>query len=665
MAGLIDYRLQFSNLDESIKKLTQVDKLLTNLQRRGSGAGSMSVPNVPSAGAYSNVATISTVAINAQLALLTSKIAALNKAVSFTQRYQSIPNIPASQVGISKPPYLVSRGGALGGESFGGQVSNLNATRLMAMQLGKKAGWETGYPFGSLSGGLKLVNAIKTPAGTPFNLFNKFNKFAKENISVPLGPESTGEGSAQTHGFYSAASFSTSKSRKIMSDLETHYKKRLEFLMLKMQSLAHSEVLIGQGTIPPGVIENIKQNVRESVIPTLRMGYGKSKSEKWYADTERKLINEKISEMKSKMLEAMAVQNKIRMLQAGHMPGGHMLETSTGAGLGLGATPPLFSLGGISRMGLEMRHSYRMLSKHMSNMFKGMPHGGLPHTLMHHLGKAGLGKEGGMLLGVVSKFGLLGAAIGAIIVSLLSMREAIKETAELYRQSAREGQSIRDQAQVNHAFGAIGMKTPDLTKFYQSGYSGDANSFINAARTGMFGQEGQQLINMSEEFKSAMKDAEHAAKQMEKSAWASEKISREGSAIGMEWKALWAEIVEGASPLIVALEEITYWVLRLGADLAELINYLNPMLTLLSHIPTFKWLPLGHGNLEHTSFEKLGFVMGGPRPDKHLEDISFNTLNIWKKLDAILKIMAMSQSGNIGGAQLVAMGARSAMPNLP
>ena len=260
--------------------------------------------------------------------------------------------------------------------------------------------------------------------------------------------------------------------------------------------------------------------------------------------------------------------------------------------------------------------------------------GGKSTGLMHILRAAGVPREYRMLF---THFAKLGIVVAGVIIGLLALREAIKlllegikEGSEAYKTAAAQGLDVRTSRNINQAFAAVGMQTPNLQGgvSYQLGQGRDTEALLQAARSGQFGEQGQQLLNMADEFRRAMADSESSARQMEKSSKATFDMQMEMQSVIREWKTLLTQLSTNMYNTIQPFLDTAKYLLQAANIFYEVGIWMKQKLGIL---PTaggnqqyqFKG---GVGGASTTSLEKLGFVMNSARgPDKHLADISRNT----------------------------------------
>jgi hypothetical protein len=281
-------------------------------------------------------------------------------------------------------------------------------------------------------------------------------------------------------------------------------------------------------------------------------------------------------------------------------------------------------------------------------------------------------KEGGRLLGgrelmrLIGVFGRLGVVAGVLVVAFLSLRKGIEEAADAYKKAAASGLSVAQQSRITNAFGSIGMETPNLKNIqHQLGNGNDTEAILAGARTGQLGEQGQQLLNMADDFKKAMEEGKKNAVQMENSSRAGMLLSIDEQSIGREWHTLLAQFSADSYMFV----HLTLTAVR------KLLQYINEFMAavvffkqLLGLTPTnqtknqqYSLSNGGRGMAETTGLEKLGFVMKTSNaPEKHLEAISQNsstTVNLLGKILTAVSLTAVGQPA-MGMQQIL-------LPNLP
>jgi hypothetical protein len=247
----------------------------------------------------------------------------------------------------------------------------------------------------------------------------------------------------------------------------------------------------------------------------------------------------------------------------------------------------------------------------------------------------GLGKLTGTLgkLGVVA--GLVFVAFEGLKIAIKKSQEGIEYGSKTYRGAAGAGMGVGAHGQISSAFGQLGMNTPDLTvlrTMLTGNTKQDTNTILNAGQMGMLGRDGQQLVNMAEEFREAMKGAAASAELMKETATANNKLKIDEYGIMLQWKTMWSQVSAIFEPLmhhifnIIALIEMGFnkilnWILKIE-------HYLH-----IGSKPTedFKpvWGASGGGSMisPNSSLEKLGFVMNSPAQEMahDIEEIARNT----------------------------------------
>jgi hypothetical protein len=176
---------------------------------------------------------------------------------------------------------------------------------------------------------------------------------------------------------------------------------------------------------------------------------------------------------------------------------------------------------------------------------------------------------------------------------------------------------------------------------------------------------------MADEFRDAMKQGATAAAAMQMAAKTNSLIATEFSGVWTNIKSLFSTLTAQWSPEIHATLEVlnNFSEGLVAANMAALqfeigiVNFLN------NHLPKFAQisLPTGgnfqqtyfgkSGNATATSLEKLGFVMHGASPEKHLATIADNST---KTVSYLSKI-----AGALTGGGLVMESSLIHMPQLP
>lgn len=247
---------------------------------------------------------------------------------------------------------------------------------------------------------------------------------------------------------------------------------------------------------------------------------------------------------------------------------------------------------------------------------------------------------GGFIGGLLDKFGPFKAAIAGVTAVMVGLKiavhllsEGIKHGAEAYQQAARYGKSVGSTFGIMQAFKSIGIESPDLSllqgQFNPKSRRYDApgtDQVLGAARAGQFGNM-QQLLNMSDEFKEAMKDAAVNSEEMAIAAKATQNLNMDTSAIAREWKTLLSQTAaELYLPLHLFLSLIKS---ALAAENLKL-QFFNSLLQKIGVIPKGginSQFPGGQGGSvsQATAWEKMGFVFKGPKPEHSLQETARNT----------------------------------------
>jgi hypothetical protein len=274
---------------------------------------------------------------------------------------------------------------------------------------------------------------------------------------------------------------------------------------------------------------------------------------------------------------------------------------------------------------------------------------------------------------VVSKLGIFGILLSTAALELRTfvkvIKEGIKVGSEAYRNAAGQGTKIGNNAQISTAFGQLGLPAPDMTYLRQilSGNTNQDSQIILAlAQMGQLGQAGQQLVNMSTEFKNAMQDGAQDAREMAESSKAAMQLSIDSTAIAREWHTMVAQTTDLFEPIlhvlfqgfVVILKDINLLIELLKEGLHELFGF---------HFDTDKFqavLPGGQGGsliAPTTGLEKLGFVLGvAHSPAVTLEKIANNTA---KQVTLLTKLTNDQFSPK--NLQLQGKWAHQALPGLP
>lgn len=258
------------------------------------------------------------------------------------------------------------------------------------------------------------------------------------------------------------------------------------------------------------------------------------------------------------------------------------------------------------------------------------------------LGKGGSGTGagavfgGGLIGGLVDKFGVLKVAtatLAAAFVALEVFLKTVKDGAEAYQRGARFGQSVGSQFQLDQASKAIGVDID--TSQLQGQFNKKSNKFdapgtdeiLGAARIGQLGNA-QQLLNMAEQFKEVMSDSANSARQMQTASGATMQLSIDISAITREWKTMLTQMVAALEPV---LHLFTLTIKNVFEAINGRLESLTKILQLLHLIPQ------DSSNIKHnelggigargqniSSLEKIGFSFRGQHSNS-LSNIDKNT----------------------------------------
>lgn len=262
--------------------------------------------------------------------------------------------------------------------------------------------------------------------------------------------------------------------------------------------------------------------------------------------------------------------------------------------------------------------------KRLSNMFSGFGKGGkeIGGTAARLIGGHELGK-------LAMEFGKLGLVVGGIIAGLFGLKKGIEEVTAAYETAAKRGLQVNVSENIDNAFKTIGASTPNLSQIAtQLGHGNDSDVILRAARGGQLGDDSQQLLNMANDFKSAMKDSAGAAKQIEESSRAAYLVNYQATQVGIQFKSTLSQFTEAIAPILTsalfATKEIlkisnTFSIMSLATSTLKYTGFFNK--------PDFKQQFPGSGAspASTNSFEKLGFVMNAASPEKNLTDINKNT----------------------------------------
>ena len=309
--------------------------------------------------------------------------------------------------------------------------------------------------------------------------------------------------------------------------------------------------------------------------------------------------------------------------------------------------------GGLSEMSPEMQKKHDEGVANLQKKFKS------EDNSINGLAKIfrSIVPEGGKLENVFKKlapetfklldsFGKLGPEVAGVIIAIAMLKTAIKmlqegieQGAQAYRSGAAAGINNNTNTLINSSFAQLGMGSPDLTilrMMLNGDTKHDTNAILSGGQMGMLGKEGQQLLNMSEEFKEAMDDGENAAKEMASYARANNKLKMDEMGIGREWKTLLAGLAAALYPLEHVILNLIKYTLEFINDIVQALVWFEQVLHLVPKSgPDNKpqWPSSGGGGAlvaPNSSLEKLGFIINGPSQDvsKNIATIAANTTKL-------------------------------------
>ncbi len=282
----------------------------------------------------------------------------------------------------------------------------------------------------------------------------------------------------------------------------------------------------------------------------------------------------------------------------------------------------------------------------------------------------GFGREllGGRIMGLVTSLGRLGpiaagvaAAFAIIAVELKILSIAVKEGAETFRNAARQGVSATTSNKITQAFKTLGMQAPDISGIApQLGHGNDTGAILNAARSGQFGEQGQQLLNMSKQFEEAMYSAEESADKQAGAAASAMQISIDWANITNQIKSLFAQFLEENYQHLHLVLMVIGQLLKAAAGLYAFVVKLEKLVGLSAPAEdtTTTNKPYFFGgqsapNAPTTSLEKLGLVFKGSNsPEQALKDINKNTNQTVVYLSQMVGLMKDFLTGGASGALL-------------
>lgn len=232
---------------------------------------------------------------------------------------------------------------------------------------------------------------------------------------------------------------------------------------------------------------------------------------------------------------------------------------------------------------------------------------------------SGVTGTAGRLAGIFSKLGAVGivaaVSIGAFVIQLKLIIAGIKEASQAYITAARRGINVASSKRLDSVFGALGIGSPDLSKIApQLGRGNDVNAILTAAQTGQLGEDGQQLVNMAEDFKRLMRESEDAARQTQEASRAGFQVSVDIKEISIEWKALLSQISAlSYNTLHIFLQAVKSFLHYIN-DLLEGLIQFEQIIGLIPKDDDSKnrksVFSGGSNQSSTTSLEKMGFIFG-------------------------------------------------------
>lgn len=299
---------------------------------------------------------------------------------------------------------------------------------------------------------------------------------------------------------------------------------------------------------------------------------------------------------------------------------------------------------------------------------------GMLHSFKQGYGGLGLsaGGPGGLMGGAAALLGFLGplklvtVALVGLYKSIKYFEEGIQHGAETYQHAAKLALDVNKTAQIENAFKAIGMETPDLSilqgQFGKKGGSvkvPDTDIILRAARTGQIGNA-QQLTNMAEQFKAAMADGAASARQMASASKAAQESSMEGAAVMREWRTMLTQLAVVFKPLIDGiLISISNWLKIANLVLEGIIKFMQLIHLVPNGATNFSKVP-GMGGMRgghESAWEKMGFVFGSAHsndpnspnnPNNPSKQIANNTSKTVTTLNKILTVLTESKREKAG-----------------
>ena len=263
-----------------------------------------------------------------------------------------------------------------------------------------------------------------------------------------------------------------------------------------------------------------------------------------------------------------------------------------------------------------------------------------------------LGEMGPLKLGIIA----VTSAFVLLYKSAQQLEEGIRHGAEAYQHAAKLGQGVGSTYQQASAFRAIGMEPPDISQLsYEKnkkngGYNApDTDTILAAARAGQLG-EVQQLLNMSKEFRAAMRDGANAAVEMEGAARQNLILAMSQSALGREWHTMLSQISALLSPLIELLSRVGVEFLKIVNAILFIINIIEKEVLKLLGIDLSNdkntKIPIKSASSHAGTWERLGFNFPKAGIDHNAQtaantrQTAANTYALVKLLDAYLKTIS-------------------------
>lgn len=376
---------------------------------------------------------------------------------------------------------------------------------------------------------------------------------------------------------------------------------------------------------------------------------------------------------------------------------------ATGAGAAIGARVgqwqgPLLKAGGIAPPESFLKQGAKRLSE-LGPLFPQEKAGGIapPDWFLKQGAKRAMemgplfppsvgSKIVGKLSGFLTKLGPIGIAVAGVTAGMVAMKKAIevlnegiKITSEAYRDAARSGLNPEVAQRIGNAFKILGLNTPNLSQFsYMLGHGNDTNNLLMLARTGQLGDEGRAILNMGEDFKRAMQQAEEAAKATKDASYIGFKLSMDEAQIGLQFKRLLSDIIADVGPMLHQLLQAVVKVLEAADALYEWLKSKGITLSnvaigaLEAQFPSMTGVfealkaaaqadngkPPGNNKPffyngttqpQFTSLERLGFVMNGPKgfnPERNLAEINKNTAKAANHLGILVNTLSRGSFGD-------------------